>query len=90
MGESIGYLLSSALALINIKDVNQQPLDFEEILGNSIQNFLKGMLGEDLYNGIGTQFKRLSAIYNAAVNIYDLLLTNLAGIGVRNYRGIFR
>jgi len=80
VGESIGYLLSSSLALFGIKDENGSPLDFEEILGNSIQNFLKGFMGENLYNGIGTQFKRLSTIYNAAVNIYDLLLTNLAGI----------
>ena len=49
-------------------------------MGGSITNFFKSILGNDLYNGINTNWKKLSAIYTAVVNIYDLLLQNLAGL----------
>lgn len=92
VGESIGYLLSNTLSIFGIKDENDQPLDFGQILGNSVENFIKNIVGEDTYNGASMQWKRLSAIYSAVANIYDLILQNLSGIAegiqiVGNYTG---
>jgi hypothetical protein len=80
LAESLGQLIDSAMGALNLKNEDDESLDIPALIGNTITNFIKGIIGEAVYNGISAAWKKLSAIYTAAVNIYELMLNSLAGI----------
>lgn len=92
LGESLGLLITNFLTMIGLKNEKDEALNFSTILGKSIENLIKSIVGEEAYKGAGLAWKKLSAIYSAITNIYELLLNNLAGISegleiVGNYTG---
>lgn len=92
LGESLSTLLDNGLNILGLKDEEGEPLNIGATLSNAASNVVKSIIGESTYNGINAAWKKLSAIYTAAVNIYELLLNNLAGIAegleiIGNYTG---
>jgi hypothetical protein len=90
--DSISYLIDSAGQAFGLKDEDDNPLDLTAIIGKSISSFLEQSLGTELYSGLSYNWKKLSAIYTAATNIYQLMTDNMAGISqglttVGNYTG---
>lgn len=69
LAQSLGDVTSTALSAIGIKDDDNNPLDINEILGNAANDFMKGLLGADLWNGIVLNFKKLNRIVTTASNL---------------------
>lgn len=66
-------MISNVLAAIGIKDKDNNPLDINTIVGQSIENLLKGMLGASTVDGMKAEWKKYSRIYQAAANIINSL-----------------
>lgn len=71
IGQTLGIALSQGLSAIGIKDENGDPLDINATIGNSVTNFLKSIVGNELWNAANEQFKKLNAVYTASVNVLD-------------------
>lgn len=80
LGESLGFFLESGLSLLGLKDENDTPLDITGTIGGAVSNFIKGIIGADLYNGISVAFQKLSAIYGAAMGVIDTIVNTMAGV----------
>ncbi|WP_339390908.1 hypothetical protein [Crocosphaera watsonii] len=80
LGDSISYFLESGSQLIGLKDEDDNPIDINALIGSTVGNFVKGIVGEELYNGINEGWKKTSAIFTAAVQIYELSTNMMAGI----------
>lgn len=92
LAETVGYFIDSGMDALGIKDENEEPLDLGTTLGNTISNTIKNIVGEDVYNGVSDGWKKLSAIYTAAINILDNITAMLAGLAesmeiIGNYTG---
>ena len=80
LGDSLSYFLESGLQLVGIKDEDDNPIDINALIGSTVGSFVKGIVGERLYNGINEGWKKTSAIFTAAVQIYELSTNMMAGI----------
>lgn len=69
IGETMGYVLGNALAVVGIKDERDNPLDVNEIVGNSVENFIKSVVGEEVYENTATFWQKSNRMLNAASNI---------------------
>jgi hypothetical protein len=78
--DSLSYFAESSLSLIGLKDEDSNPIDISGVVGNFLTTTVQSMIGEELYNGISEGWKKTSAIYTSAVNIYELTLSSMAGI----------
>jgi hypothetical protein len=92
LAETIGYFVESGLQALNIKNENEEPLDLGQAFSNGAANFLKAIVGDEIYNGLSTNWKKASAIYTSAVNILDSVTAMLAGLAesmeiIGNYTG---
>jgi hypothetical protein len=80
LGESLGFLIDASLQALRLKDENDEEFNLTEIIGDSIENFIKSIVGNDIYNGLSRQWKLISAIYSAAINIYEMSLSAFGGL----------
>ena len=55
-------------------------IDITGTIGNTIKGLITSVIGEDIFNGISKEWKKLSAIYTSAVNIVELTQNSMAGI----------
>ena len=69
LGESFLYMFSNILASIGIKDDEGNPFDFASIIGNSIEDILRNVLGDAVYNNASKTFNSLNRIYQAGINV---------------------
>jgi hypothetical protein len=92
LAETIGFFIDSGLQALNLKKEDETPLDLGAQLGKTIENFIRDIVGNDIYNSLSTNWKKLSAIYTSAVNILDSMTAMLAGLAesmeiIGNYTG---
>lgn len=79
--ETLGYVLSNGLSAVGIKDENDQPLDINDLVGNSIESFFRTVLGNDVYEDVRDGWKRANRIYQAGANIVFTLRNIADGTG---------
>jgi hypothetical protein len=80
------------LQALNLKNENEDPLDLGEAFSSTIANFIKGIVGEEVFNGLSANWKKASAIYTSAINVLDNITAMLAGLAesmeiIGNYTG---
>ncbi|MEH2467510.1 hypothetical protein [Nostoc sp.] len=61
-------MISDMLAVVGIKDKDNNPLNLNEILGHEVESLLKSILGEEELTGFKKEWKALNRIYQAATN----------------------
>lgn len=69
LGETLGDAASAVLQFLGIKDHEKNTIDVNEVLGKSITDLIKSILGEEVYTGVSKQW-----------NLYNRIIT--AGMGV--------
>lgn len=69
IGETLGYVVSNALAAIGVKDEGGNALDVNEIVGSSISDFIKSVVGEDVYDDTRTAWQKANRVLQAGSNI---------------------
>lgn len=67
--QTLGELTSQFLSVIGIQDETGNPLDINGILGSSIENTAKAVLGEQVYQGVSETWHKASRITSAAANL---------------------
>ena len=67
IGDTISAIANNAISFIKNEDTS--PIDINATLGNSIEGFLKSIIGVDNYNDAGEIFTKYNRIINAASNI---------------------
>ena len=67
IGDTISAIANNAISLI--KNEDSTPIDINATLGNSIEGFLKSIIGADNYDDLGETFTKYNRILNAASNI---------------------
>jgi hypothetical protein len=71
IAQTLGQSLGNVLTLIGIKDDNNQPLNVNQIIGNSIQNTIKGIVGNENYTQLTTSWAKANRIYQATTNVLN-------------------
>jgi hypothetical protein len=66
VGETFFQLISQGVQAVGIRDEEDNVIDVGQVVGNSVENLLKGILGEDVYNGIGTAWNKANRIISSA------------------------
>lgn len=77
LGQTLTSAFSNVLAVVGIKDKDDNPLDIGEIIGKTFDNAAKTALGEKEWGGIKAEWKKYNRIYQAAAN----LLNSIQSIG---------
>ncbi|MGB7416725.1 MAG: hypothetical protein WA902_21165, partial [Thermosynechococcaceae cyanobacterium] len=71
LGQTLMEVISNGLGAIGIKDEEGQLIDISAIVGSTIEDLLKGVVGADNYVELTTQFKRANRIYQASANVVN-------------------
>lgn len=68
IGETLGYAIDNALqaAGVPIKDETGNQISVTEVVGTSVTNFIKGILGADVYNGLRVTYQKANRIVQSA------------------------
>jgi len=66
VGETFFQLISQALQAVGIRDEEDNVIDVGEVVGNTVENFLKTILGESTYNGINEAWNKANRIISSA------------------------
>jgi uncharacterized protein YoxC len=69
LGSTLSELTSTALSVVGIKDEKDNPLDVGSILGSTIENAIKGVVGEEVYTGVKTTWNKLNRIVQTASQV---------------------
>jgi hypothetical protein len=69
LASTLGDLTSQALAVIGIKDENDSPIDINSILSKQADAFMKGLVGEEIWNGTKESWNKANRIIASATNI---------------------
>ncbi len=90
LGDAISAIANNTISLI--KNEENQSIDINETLGNTIEGFLKTVLGADNYNNLTETFAKYNRIVNAASNTIYSILSIQAGLAqgletIGNYTG---
>jgi hypothetical protein len=80
IGGTLVQVLGNIFAIIGIKDADDRAYDIGEIVNNSIQGFIKGLIGAENYEQLTENWARANRIYQAAINVYQLLNDAFFGI----------
>lgn len=67
--QTLGEISSQSLAVFGIKDEQGAPIDVNQILGQTVSNFVKGIVGEQVYNGVATTWNKANRIISTASQI---------------------
>lgn len=65
--------ISNGLAAIGIKDSENNPLDINKIVGQSVENMVKGAIGAENYAALTINWKKANRIYQASANLLNNL-----------------
>jgi hypothetical protein len=65
--------ISNSLAAIGIKDSENNPLDINKIVGQSVENIVKGAIGAENYAALTINWKKANRIYQASANLLNNL-----------------
>ncbi|MCZ8305680.1 MAG: hypothetical protein O9336_03065 [Microcystis sp. LE19-98.1E] len=80
IGSTLISTLGNALNIIGIKDGDEIAQNFSSVIGNSIENIVKGLIGNENYTQLSETWARANRIYQSAINIYQLTTDSLFGI----------
>ena len=80
IGSTLISTLGNALSIIGIKDGDEIAQNFSTVIGNSIENIVKGLVGNDNYTALSETWAKANRIYQSAINIYQLMTDSLFGI----------
>ncbi|MEM6353587.1 MAG: hypothetical protein AAF766_22785 [Cyanobacteria bacterium P01_D01_bin.14] len=69
IGETLGYVVSNGLSVVGVNDEDGNPLDVNQLVGNSVANFIKSVVGEDVYNDTRTAWQKANRVIQAGSNI---------------------
>lgn len=78
VGDAISGMINNTINLI--KNEDDSDINLNEIIGNTVENFLKSIIGADNYSDITETFKRYNRIINAAANIMSLIESSINGL----------
>lgn len=65
--------ISNGLAAIGIKDSENNPLDINKIVGQTVENMVKGAIGAENYAALTINWKKANRIYQASANLLNNL-----------------
>jgi hypothetical protein len=71
IGESLGQSISNVLQLIGIKDDNNQPINVSQVIGNTVQGIIQGIVGAENYATLSTNWAKANRIYQASSNVLN-------------------
>ncbi|MBE9054168.1 hypothetical protein IQ243_28010 [Nostocales cyanobacterium LEGE 11386] len=71
IGQTLGQAIGNVLTLIGIKDDKNQPLNVNQIIGNSVENIIKGLVGADNYTSLRESWAKANRIYQATTNVVN-------------------
>ncbi|MGK7956053.1 MAG: hypothetical protein AB4063_12510, partial [Crocosphaera sp.] len=80
LGESLSYFINSGLQAVGLQDEDENPININQMVGGFVSTTIKTIVGEELYTGLSEGWKKTSAIYRSAMNMYELTLSSMAGI----------
>lgn len=66
VGDTFFQLISQALQAAGIRNEEDQVIDVGEVVGDTVENFLKGVLGEERYHGINEAWNKANRIISSA------------------------
>nr|WP_290226307.1 hypothetical protein [Trichocoleus desertorum] len=69
LSQTFFSMVSNVLAAVGIKDKENNPLDINKIVGTSIENLFKQMLGVATVDGIKAEWKKYNRILQSASNL---------------------
>ncbi len=69
VAQTLGDVLSNGLAIADIKDEKGDRIDVNEAVGTSASNWLKSLVGEDVYTSTRISWLKLMRVYQSAANI---------------------
>jgi hypothetical protein len=69
LGDTLLSVVSNVLAAVGIKDEEGSPLEIGQIVGNTVENLIKGMIGAENYTSLSAAWKRANRIYQASANV---------------------
>jgi hypothetical protein len=67
--ETLGDVISTGLAVIGLKDEEGNAHDINAIVGKSVTDFIKSIIGEKVYNNLVTKWNIANRTYQSAANI---------------------
>jgi hypothetical protein len=71
--QTLASALSNALAAINIRDMDGNPLDINRIVGKSVESAITSAIGAENYTALTTNWKKANRIYQASANLLNNL-----------------
>jgi len=63
-----------------IKDGDEVAQSFSTVIGDGIENIVKGLIGAENYTALSETWAKANRIYQSAVNVYQLMTDSLFGI----------
>lgn len=68
VAETLGYAIDNALQATGVKIKNEEgeQISVTEVVGKSVANFIKGIIGEDVYNNTREAYLKLNRIVSTA------------------------
>lgn len=67
--ETVGDLMSEGLFIIGIKDEDDNEIDINEAIGQSINDFIVRVVGQDVVDGTKESWNKAVRVYQATANI---------------------
>lgn len=69
VAETFGYVLSQALDIIGVDNEDGSPLDINQIVGDTATNYIKSVLGEELYDDLVENYRKANRIVQVGSSI---------------------
>ena len=69
LAQSLGELATQAISIFGVKDAEGNPIDVNEIVGGSITNIAKSVLGETLFTQVTESWAKANNILSSATQI---------------------
>lgn len=69
LAETLGDVLSNGLAIVGIDDAEGNRLDVNEVVGSTASNWIKALIGEEIYENTKAGWLKLSRVYQSGANI---------------------
>lgn len=71
---TLGSALSNVLGLIGLKDDTGNTIDIGQIINSTVENLVKGIVGEENYQSINAAWQKANRIYQATTNVLNNLM----------------
>lgn len=71
---TLGSAFSNILQLIGIKDDSGSSIDIGQIINSTVENLVKGIVGESNYQQISNAWAKANRIYQASTNVLNSLM----------------